>query len=47
MADAWQISLDDDKIESLFSIDRGISLMMDGGWSELFLNILSVRAPYY
>ena len=24
MADSWKISLDDDKIESLFSIDRGI-----------------------
>ena len=30
MADYWKISLDDDKIESLFSIDHGISLMIDG-----------------
>ena len=35
MADSWKISLDDDKIESLFSIDRGISSMIDGGSSEL------------
>ena len=34
MADSWRISLDDDKIESLFSVDLGISLMIDGGWSE-------------
>ena len=26
---------DDDKIESLFTIDRGISLMIDRGWSGL------------
>ena len=35
MADSWKIFLDDDKIESLFSIDRGISVMIDGGRSEL------------
>ena len=33
MADSWRISLDDDKIESLFSVGLGISLMIDGGWS--------------
>ena len=29
------MSLDDDKIVSLFSIDHGISLMVDDRWSEL------------
>ena len=33
--DSWKISLHDDKIENFFSIDRGISLMIDGWWSEL------------
>ena len=35
MLDSGKISLDDDKIESFFSIDRGISLIINGGWSEL------------
>ena len=35
MADSWKIFFDDEKIESHFSIDRGISLMTDGGCFEV------------
>ena len=47
MADSGKMFFDDDKVdESLFSIERGISLLIDDRWDSIDINIAGLFVGY-